>query len=77
MAKRQDATVSRQSPDERAKIEKARGIVRDEDGRIVRSKKWLEARIALLKDKRKDFAQRLENVDEEISLRSKELKSAK
>lgn len=58
----------------RAAIEARRGIVRDETGRIVRSKEWVEERIELLKAKRKDCERRIENIDAEIALRKKELK---
>lgn len=60
--------------EQRAAIEEKRGIVRDEAGRIVRSKEWVEERIAILKEKRKDCERRIENIDAEIELRKKELK---
>lgn len=58
----------------RAEKEAKRGIVRDESGRIVRSKEWVESRIATLKSKRKDCEQRIANIDAEIADRKKELK---
>lgn len=58
----------------RAEKEEKRGIVRDESGRIVRSKEWVENRIAMLKSKRKDCEQRIANIDSEIAERKKELK---
>jgi len=77
MAKRTDATVARQTPEERAAIEAKRGITRDAEGRIVRSKAWLRDRIAALKEKREDFKARAKNADAEIAAREKELKAAK
>lgn len=57
----------------RAEIEAQRGIVRDEQGRIVRSKEWLQERIAHLEAKKADLANRLQNIDEELALRQQEL----
>jgi hypothetical protein len=61
----------------REEIEARRGIVRDEDGRIIRSKEWLKERIEFLKQKKEDFNTRMENVDVEIEERKAELKKAK
>lgn len=57
----------------RAEIEAQRGIVRDEQGRIVRSKEWIQERIAHLEAKKADLANRLQNIDEELMLRQQEL----
>jgi hypothetical protein len=57
----------------RAEIEALRGITRV-DGKIVRSKDWLENRIKLLNLKIKDFDNRVKNAKEEIKQRTKELK---
>ena len=75
----------------RAGIEKKRGIVRDDKGRIIRSKEWLEERIKYLKEKskivkdrikiikdknkKKDLENRLVLIEEEIKQRSVELKN--
>ncbi len=58
----------------RAEIEAKRGIVRDEQGRIIRSKAWLEERIALLETKEEDVQRRLKNIRAEIKYRTLELK---
>lgn len=68
----QNAEVRRNGAD-RAVIEAKRGIVRDENGKILRSKEWKEARIAHLKAKIEDFAQRVKNAKAEIKLHEKEL----
>ena len=60
----------------RAEIEAERGIVRDEDGRILRSKEWLEARIEFLENKCEDFDRRKENAMVEIAQRKAELKES-
>lgn len=60
--------------EKQATIEARRGIVRDEAGKIIRSKEWVEERITLLTEKRKDCERRIENIDAEIALRKKELK---
>lgn len=61
----------------RAEIESRRGIVRDSEGRIIRSKEWLKERIKLLEAKTADLEQRIENVKVEIQERKNELKKAK
>ena len=57
----------------RAEIEARRGIVRDEQGRIVRSQEWIQERITHLETKKADLANRLQNIDEELALRQQEL----
>lgn len=59
----------------RAEIEAKRGIVRDENGKIIRSKKWIKDRVDLLKFKRSDCVTRIANIDAEIKSRTKELSS--
>ncbi len=61
----------------RAEIEAKRGIVRDDQGRIIRSKEWLKERIKFLQAKIADFDQRTENAKVEIKERTSELKKAK
>lgn len=61
----------------RSEIEARRGIVRDEEGRIVRSKAWVKERIEYLAAKRADCVTRIENIDAEIAMREVELKSKK
>ena len=46
----------------RSDIEAKRGLVRDEQGRIVRSEEWKAQRIDALLAKRSDLLNRLENV---------------
>lgn len=57
---RQDAE-HRMNGSDRAEIEAKRGIVRDENGQIVLSKEQKEERIANLKNKIADFANRTKN----------------
>ncbi|HKQ06126.1 MAG TPA: hypothetical protein VJ464_13405 [Blastocatellia bacterium] len=58
----------------RKETEARRGIVRDEDGKIVRSKEWLEQRIEVLKAKKTDLQNRIKNIEVEIKARTLELK---
>lgn len=53
-------------PEARAKIEAERGITRDADGKIVRSKAWKKERAEYLKGKIEDFAIRTKNAKAEI-----------
>ena len=75
MSTRKDAVAGAQDPQIRAQIEARRGIVRDEQGRITRSKEWLQERIARLQEKVADYETRSENAKVEIAERKKELKS--
>ena len=61
----------------REQVEEKRGIVRDEAGRIVRSKDWIKDRINALKVKRDDMEQRIKNINLEIEARTSELKNTK
>lgn len=67
--------VARQDESVRAGIEASRGIVRDEAGAIIRSAEWRATRIAYLKDRKTDFERRTANIDAEIALHQKALKS--
>lgn len=58
----------------RAEIEAERGIVRDEQGRIIRPKPWIKERIKTLESKEEDLQRRLKNVRAEIKYRTLELK---
>lgn len=58
----------------REEIEAKRGIVRDEQGRIIRSKEWLEARIAWLQAKEAGLQNRIKNIKAEIKQRTAEMK---
>jgi chaperonin cofactor prefoldin len=60
----------------RAEIEARRGIVRDEQGRIIRSKEWIEQRIEMLKAKEADLQNRIKNIKAEIKQRKAELEEA-
>jgi len=59
-------TVAMPVQPNRAEIEARRGIVRDENGKIVRSKAWKKERIIFLNKKIEDFANRTKNAKEEI-----------
>lgn len=61
-----DATVSLSNPKERAKIEAKRGIVRDGEGHIVRSKEWKKDRKVQLESKLEDLQNRTKNVKAEL-----------
>lgn len=54
-------------------IEARRGIVRDKEGKIIRSKEWFEQRIELLKAKETDLQNRIKNIKAEIKSRTLEL----
>ena len=62
---KQDTIVKMNGAD-RAEIEARRGIVRDEDGKIVRSKEWKVARAKSLQEKLDDFARRTKNIKAEL-----------
>lgn len=70
MSKKAKVEEPMSSSDVRAEIEARRGIVRDENGKIIRSKEWVKERIATLKAKRKDLENRIVNIDAEIAERS-------
>lgn len=72
-----DTKVSRTPENMRAGIEAKRGIVRDGEGRIVRSKAWLKARIETLETKLVDAKLREKNIKAEIKERTAQMKSAK
>lgn len=57
----------------RAEIEAKRGIIRDERGRIIRSKDWIKARIKQLEAKKEDHKNRIKYIDAEIKQRTNEL----
>lgn len=57
----------------RAEIEARRGIKRDEQGRIIRSKKWLKERVPFLQSRVEDYKQRIKNAQEEIKKRQEEI----
>lgn len=63
------------SVSERAAIEARRGVVRDNEGRIIRSKEWLKERITLLEEKIADFKTRATNAKAEIKERQAQLES--
>ncbi|HEY8190915.1 MAG TPA: hypothetical protein VIG74_00720 [Alphaproteobacteria bacterium] len=70
---RKDATIARSDPEKRAEIEAARGIVRDGEGRIIRSKEWKKERAAYLGEKKKDMQNRISNIDAEVAALEAEL----
>lgn len=59
-------STSGQDPAERAAIEAKRGIVRDEDSKIVLSAAQKKARKAHFQAKIVDFKQRIKNAEAEI-----------
>lgn len=67
-----DAMVKRNGAD-RAEIEARRGIVRDEDGKILRTPAWRKERIAHLEAKIEDFKTRTKNANAEIKEHKKAL----
>lgn len=68
-----DVVVARTDPKVRAEIEARRGIVRDEKGRIVRSKSWKKERIVFLEAKVADSKNRIKNAEAEIKQLKKDL----
>jgi hypothetical protein len=72
-----NSTINETLMPTRAEIEAQRGIVRDEQGRIIRSPKWIKERIAHLTAKEEDLQRRLKNVKAEIKYRTLELKEGK
>lgn len=73
MAEKKDVVVSRTDPKIRAEIEAKRGIVRDEDGKILRSKEWKKNRLVRLQAKLDDFKNRTKNAEAEIKQLKKDL----
>lgn len=62
-----DVTVNRgQEGQKRAEIEARRGIERDPDGVIIRSKKWVQERILTLRVKKSILLERLAAVDRKL-----------
>lgn len=72
MAKK-DVVVSRTDSKARAEIEARRGIVRDDNGHIVRSNAWKKERIAFLEAKIADSKNRIKNAEAMIKDLKKEL----
>lgn len=68
-----NVVISFQDMGTRKAIEARRGIRRDQKGRIIRTKKWTENRIAFLEEKIKDYQKRLKNLRKELAERKKEL----
>lgn len=75
MAKSKSVAVALggESKEERAKIEAERGIVRDAEGRIIRSKKWKKDRVKFLKDRLEDIDNRRNNILAEIEKHESDL----
>ena len=59
---KKDAHVHLSDPAERAKVEATRGITRDAEGKIVRSKEWHKARLVVLDEKEATYKARLKNI---------------
>lgn len=57
----------------RAKIEAERGIFRDNEGKIIRSKEWIIKRIQHLEFKIGEFEKRITNAKQEIKDRKEQL----
>jgi hypothetical protein len=70
---RKDTVATPVDPN-RAEIEARRGIVRDDEGRIVRTKAWKKDRIEHLKDKIEDYAVRTKNAKTELKALEAEVK---
>lgn len=76
MAKEQHAVVSLTPPGvDRAAVEAARGIVRDETGDIIRTPEWHAERVEALQAKRSDLVARIKNIDAKITEHKKAAKS--
>ena len=75
MAKSKNVAVALggESKEERAEIEAKRGIVRDAEGRIIRSKKWKKDRVKFLKDRLEDIDNRRNNILAEIEKHESDL----
>lgn len=71
MAEKKNAMVSRNDPATRASIEAKRGIVRDDEGKIVFTPAQKKARIAHFKAKLTDLDMRKKNILAEIKKLSK------
>ena len=65
--------MAKELAETRADIEARRGIVRDENGHIIRSKEWLQERIEWLEAKVADYENRIKNAKVEIKERTNEL----
>lgn len=63
------------SAQDRAEIEAGRGIVRDAEGSIIRTKEWRTERATVLEAKLVDLAQRIDNVNKEIGVNAEALAS--
>jgi len=63
------------STEKRAEIEATRGIVRDENGVIIRTREWREERAKILEAKLVDLTQRIDNVNKEIGENAEALAS--
>lgn len=61
----------------RAEVEAKRGIVRDENGKIIRSKAWIKDKIDRLKLKKDDLDVRKDKVVEQIKDLRAQLKASK
>jgi predicted RNase H-like nuclease (RuvC/YqgF family) len=59
----------------RPEFEARRGIERDPQGRIIRSKEWKRNRISFLNDRIADYETRIKNAKAEIKTLEKELNS--
>ncbi len=66
MAKVTTSVVATPVDPRRAEVEAKRGIVRDEHGKIVRSKAWKKERIVQLNQKLEDLNARAKNAKAEI-----------
>lgn len=75
MTKTKNVTVALggESKEKRAEIEALRGIVRDAEGRIIRSKKWKKDRVKFLKDRLEDIERRKINILAEIDKHESDL----
>lgn len=49
----------------RAEVESKRGIIRDRDGKIIRTEEWLRKRIKFLEEKKKIIEERLKIAKED------------
>ena len=68
-----DAIANEQDREFRLKVESQRGIQRDENGKIIRTKEWLESHIEYLTQSIEENKIRILNAKAEIKERKKQL----
>ena len=67
MEVKHSSTLTPEQLEARGAREAQRGIVRDEQGHIVRTPEWLKARISILEVKKEDLKGRTKNIEAELA----------